>query len=165
MPFRAKLKKTFSRNNRSSQSSSETSSTFGSSSSKNANVYQPGEKIPQKYRRPVDKAHKAMLEAYRMDFGESTGRKSFQSEYSPMASRMPSRRNSIDLSTKRAPIGQRGASFLEYPEDSGSESDFTNRTFLPTSLLQSIALFARPTANRYLQLDFLIKLPLMNHWI
>lgn len=137
MAFRAKLRKTFSRNShRSSQSSADTSSSYGSSSSKNANVYQPGEKIPQKYRKPVDKAHKAMLDAYRMDFGESTGRKSFQSEYSPMGSRMPSRRNSIDLSTtRRAPIGRRGA-FMELAAESGSDSDLSHGKFL--SIVPSI---------------------------
>ncbi|QDS77579.1 hypothetical protein FKW77_001572 [Venturia effusa] len=125
MPFRAKLRKTFSRtSNRSSQSSADTSSSYASSST-NVDVYKPGEKIPQKYRRPVDKAHKAMLEAYQMDFGGgSTGRRSsFQSECSPMGSRMPSRRNSIE---RRAPIGRRGATFLELSAHSGSDSDFSH---------------------------------------
>ncbi|KAE9979865.1 hypothetical protein EG328_000623 [Venturia inaequalis] len=136
MPFRAKLRKTFSRNShRSSQSSADTSSSYGSSSSNNVDVYKPGEKIPQKYRRPVDKAHKAMLDSYRMDFGESSGssssRRSFQSECSPMGSRMPSRRNSIDMSaTRRAPVGRRGATFLELAVESGSDSDLT-RAGLP----------------------------------
>lgn len=130
MPFRAKLRQTFSRTSqRSSQSSADTSSSYGSSSSKNVDVYKPGEKIPQKYRRPVDKAHKAMLDAYRMDFGESSSRRSFQSECSPMGSRMPSRRNSIDLSTRRAPIGRRGAVFVELGTESGSDSDLSHGKF------------------------------------
>jgi len=127
MPFRARLKKTFSRTSRSSQSSSDTSSTLSGSSSKGAsNVYQPGEKIPQKYRRPVDKAHKEKLDAYTFNFGEPSGRRSFQSVYSPMGSRMPSRRNSIELPMKRAAVGRREASFVELDEGSGSDSDLTN---------------------------------------
>lgn len=128
MPFRAKLRKTFSRNsNRSSQSSADTSSSYDSSSSKNVDVYKPGEKIPQKYRRPVDKAHKAMLEAYRMDFGESTGRRSFESECSPMGSRIPSRRNSIDMSsTRRTPVVRRGATFVEFTPESSTYLDYSH---------------------------------------
>lgn len=130
MPFRARLKKTFSRTSRSSQSSSEISSTLSGSSGKRAsNVYQPGEKIPQKYRRPVDKAHKEKLDAYTFNFGEPSGRRSFQSVYSPMGSRMPSRRNSIELPMKRAAIGRRGASFVELDEGSGSDSDLANGEF------------------------------------
>jgi hypothetical protein len=123
MPFRARLKKTFSRNSRSSQSSSKTSITLSGSSGKRAsNVYQPGEKIPQKYRRPVDKAHKEKLEAFTFAFGDPCRRRSFQSMYSPMGSRMPSRRNSIEHINRQA-IGPRGASFLgEGFDDDGSDS-------------------------------------------
>jgi len=124
MPFRARLKKTFSRNSRSSHSSSDTSSTLSGSSGKRAsNVYQPGEKIPQKYRRPVDKAHKEKLEAFTFAFGVESCRRqrSFQSLYSPMGSRMPSRRNSIEH-IKREAIGPRGGSFLGEGFDDDSDS-------------------------------------------
>jgi hypothetical protein len=136
MPFRARLKKTFSRSSRSSGSSSEASSTLsGSSGNKRAsNVYQPGEKIPQKYRRPVDKAHKEKLEAF--TFGDSWRRRSFQSVYSPMGSRMPSRRNSIELPMKRAGIGRRGASFVnQVDEGSGDDTDLTNGELLAFNFL------------------------------
>ncbi|TLD27606.1 hypothetical protein E2P81_ATG10894 [Venturia nashicola] len=136
MPFRAKLRKTFSRHsNPSSQSSADTSSSYGSSS--NVDTYKPGEKMPQKYRRPVEKAHKAMLEAYRLDFGDSSGRRSFESEYSPMGSRIPSRRNSTDLpSTRRAPVGRRGPTFMELAAESGSDSDLSQVGHSAQSTLQ-----------------------------
>jgi len=89
MGFRSRLKKTISRGSHSS--SSDASSTI---SKEVNNVYKPGEKIPLKYKRPVDKAHKERLEAFQ--FADSWRRRSFQSVYSPMGSRMPSRRNSIE---------------------------------------------------------------------
>jgi len=92
MGFRSRLKKTISRGSQSSSSSDASSTT--SKRLSNVNVYQPGEKIPLKYKRPVDKAHKERLEAFQ--FADAWRRRSFQSVYSPMGSRMPSRRNSIE---------------------------------------------------------------------
>lgn len=138
MQFRARLKKTFSRGSRSSNSSSESSSTLSGSSGEKrpSNVYQPGEKIPQKYRRPVDKAHQEKLEAF--SFGDAWRRRSFQSVYSPMGSRMPSRRNSVELSTKYAAISRRGAGFVdEVDEGSGDDSDLANGEPIPLTLTKS----------------------------
>jgi hypothetical protein len=60
------------------------------------NVYQPGEKMPpMKYRRPVDPAHKAHLESFSWTSAwrrRSVG--SVYSVYSPMGSRLPSRKAS-----------------------------------------------------------------------
>ncbi|KAF2843645.1 hypothetical protein M501DRAFT_1006150 [Patellaria atrata CBS 101060] len=90
MPIRERIKKAF---GRSSTGTSETSSLSKRSSRRNSNVYQPGEKMPpMKYRRPVAKEHKEKLEAF--TFAKAWRRKSEQSMYSPMGSRMPSRRNS-----------------------------------------------------------------------
>lgn len=58
-----------------------------------SNVYKPGEPMPRpKYRQPPKKEHKEKLEAF--SFADSWRRKSYHSQYSPMGSRMPSRRNS-----------------------------------------------------------------------
>lgn len=58
-----------------------------------SNVYKPGEPMPRpKYRAVPKKEHKEKLEAF--SFAEAWRRKSFQSQYSPMGTRAPSRRNS-----------------------------------------------------------------------
>ena len=101
MPFRERLKKTFSRNSTSGDGSSTVSK---SSSRQNSNIYQPGEKIPYKYRRPVAKDHKDKLNAF--SFAGAWRRQSNQSQYSPMGSRLPSRRGSI-ASAIRKSIGNR----------------------------------------------------------
>lgn len=59
-----------------------------------SNVYKPGEPMPRaKYRAPVKKEHKEKLESF--SFASAWRRKSFMSEYSPMGTRMPSRRGSF----------------------------------------------------------------------
>lgn len=126
MAFREKLKKTFSRNQ--SSGNSENSSTLSKTNSKqnsrrnskdnkNHQYYKPGEKIPQsKYRRPVDPAHKAQLESF--SFAKAWRRMSNQSQYSPMGSRLPSRRGSV-ISSMRKSIGSRrgNSSIGPGPED------------------------------------------------
>ncbi|PSK51889.1 hypothetical protein B9Z65_3156 [Elsinoe australis] len=92
MPFREKLKKAF---KSSSPSSSKTSSPTITQAEQRwpSNVYHPDEPMPRpKYRAPVKKEHKEKLEAF--NFGSSWRRKSRVSLYSPMGSRMPSRRGS-----------------------------------------------------------------------
>jgi hypothetical protein len=55
--------------------------------------YKPGEKMPPlKYRRAVDPEHKKILESF--SFSTAWRRRSNASLYSPMGSRLPSRRNS-----------------------------------------------------------------------
>ncbi|KAH7128410.1 hypothetical protein B0J11DRAFT_270310 [Dendryphion nanum] len=69
------------------------------------NVYQPGEKMPPlKYRRPVDPLHKKHLESF--DFASAWRRRSDHSIYSPMGSRMPSRKTSATTLGRRS-IGGR----------------------------------------------------------
>lgn len=98
MPFRERLKKTFSR--RSSATPSQASDRSGPD--RNSSLfYQPGEKLPIKYRRPAEPSHMAKLEGF--SFGNAWRRRSFHSQYSPMGSRLPSRQNSIS-SPSNAPI-------------------------------------------------------------
>ncbi|KAF4550655.1 Hypothetical protein D9617_16g014430 [Elsinoe fawcettii] len=92
MPFREKLKKAF---KSSSPSSSKHSSPVIAQGEQRwpSNVYRPDEPMPRpKYRAPVKKEHKEKLEAF--NFGSSWRRRSHVSLYSPMGSRLPSRRNS-----------------------------------------------------------------------
>lgn len=94
------LRKKFSRGSSStSEQSSQTSSTMGEELTRHTThtVYKPGEKIPYKYRRPVEKQHKETLEAFNFADAWNERRKSFASQYSPMGSRLPSRRNSMDF--------------------------------------------------------------------
>ncbi|KJY01613.1 hypothetical protein TI39_contig285g00058 [Zymoseptoria brevis] len=66
-----------------------------------SNVYKPGEAMPRpKYRAPPKKEHKESLEAF--SFAEAWRRKSFQSQYSPMGTRAPSRRNSSRQPSRRS---------------------------------------------------------------
>ena len=103
MPFRARMKRAFTR---SSSSSSDTSRSLSRTETRgigDPKVYQPGEPMPRpKYRAPVDKKHKAMLDAY--SFGNNSRRKSTSSQgslYSPGGSRLPSRHNSVNM----VPVG------------------------------------------------------------
>lgn len=107
MPLRTRLRRAFTRSSQDDSSSLSKSSTKDSKR-KDSNVYQPGEKMPPlKYRRPVDKKHKEHLEAF--SFAKAWRRKSDQSIYSPMGSRMPSRKNSI-ISVRRRSMGTRKGS-------------------------------------------------------
>ncbi|KAK4504618.1 hypothetical protein PRZ48_002579 [Zasmidium cellare] len=77
---------------KSSKSSDKSSSLSKSSTQERwpSNVYKPGEPMPRpKYRMPPKKEHKEKLEAF--SFAEAWRRKSFQSQYSPMGTRAPSR--------------------------------------------------------------------------
>jgi hypothetical protein len=59
-----------------------------------SDFYKPGEKMPPlKYRRAVDPEHKKKLEAF--SFSTAWRRQSNASLYSPMGSRLPSRRSSF----------------------------------------------------------------------
>jgi hypothetical protein len=90
-----------------SKSKGETGSQISKASTKESdterwpsNVYKPGETMPRpKYRAPPKKEHKEKLEAF--SFAEAWRRKSFQSQYSPMGTRAPSRRNSSRQPSRR----------------------------------------------------------------
>ncbi|KAF2769415.1 hypothetical protein EJ03DRAFT_96799 [Teratosphaeria nubilosa] len=137
MPFRERAKKLFKSKNRGSDSDS-----LSKSSSKNSsrdrwpsNVYKPGEPMPRpKYRKPPTKEHKEHLESF--SFAEAWRRKSFQSQYSPMGTRLPSRRNSFLSmgSRKRSYLSSRG------PSRNGSvgsqSSDVTEKSMLSPAARQ-----------------------------
>src|ERR1700760_1280857 len=91
MAIRERLKKTFARRKSSSSRPSQSSSSDPSDRS-SALYYQPGEKIPYKYRRPVEPAHKDALDSF--SWAKAWRRKSHVSQYSPGGSRMPSRQGS-----------------------------------------------------------------------
>ena len=103
MVFRERAREIRKKFSRGSSATSGTSS--GSSSTRSSDttshtthtMYKPGERIPYKYRRPVDKKHKETLEAFNFADAWNERRKSFASQYSPMGSRLPSRRNSMDF--------------------------------------------------------------------
>ncbi|MCJ1285245.1 hypothetical protein MMC26_004585 [Xylographa opegraphella] len=112
MPFREKMRKAFGRSPSSSQTSSPGALTPVTSlsqlaqrdkkskkkdKSEGGDVYKPGEAMPKlKYRAPVDPQHKDRLEAFSFSSAwDAMRRKSTQSQYSPMGSRMPSRMGSL----------------------------------------------------------------------
>ena len=107
MPFRERAKALFKPRSR-SDSLSKSSSKDSSSPRERwpSNVYKPGETMPRpKYRRPPEKAHKEKLDAF--SFGDAWRRKSYQSTYSPMGTRAPSRRNSIFSIGRKSSVGRK----------------------------------------------------------
>jgi len=138
MPFRARLKKTFRRNSSTPTAkdglnqASTNSSQPDISHKRTSDVYQPGERMPPpKYKRPVAKEHKETLEAF--SFGSFGRKKSQQSLYSPMGSRMPSYRNSVStiggrksLQPSRANSAVGGAPLKEGVDGEGEEDDTAN---------------------------------------
>ncbi|MCJ1483133.1 hypothetical protein MMC06_003299 [Schaereria dolodes] len=103
MPFRARMRKALGRTSSTSSDSPSSSNNNltlikSKSSKKNIpdNIYAPGEMPKPKYRGPYNKAHQEKLHAF--SFGAALGglrRRSATSQYSPMGSRMPSRRGSL----------------------------------------------------------------------
>lgn len=84
------------------------------------NVYQPGEKMPPlKYRRPVAPEHKALLESF--DWSKAWRPRSVYSVYSPMGSRMPSRRNSFQA-PEMPSVEQSNHDFSKSDDDSVVDS-------------------------------------------
>lgn len=130
MPFRQRVKRAFTR---SSTSSSGDTSLSKSNSRKNSNVYQAGEKMPPlKYRRPVAKEHKEKLESF--SFAHAWRRKSDQSQYSPMGSRLPSRKNSTHTQGRKSfqatrtsmQVPRTPSNVGQVKEDMDDEADVTN---------------------------------------
>ncbi|KAF2194776.1 hypothetical protein K469DRAFT_686737 [Zopfia rhizophila CBS 207.26] len=108
MPLRTRLRRAFTRSSQDDSPLSKTSSK-NSKTRKDSSVYQPGEKMPPpKYRRPVNPEHKEKLEAF--SWAQAWRRKSDQSQYSPMGSRLPSRKNSIVTLGRRSIGGRKGNS-------------------------------------------------------
>ncbi|KAI4107954.1 MAG: hypothetical protein L6R37_001386 [Teloschistes peruensis] len=101
MPFREKVKKAFGKSHDdASESSSDLSHVQSKASTKKSkkpkveypdNVYKPGEIPESKYKGPYDKQHQQKLHAFSFANAFQGRRKSVQSLYSPMGSRIPSR--------------------------------------------------------------------------
>lgn len=89
MAIRARAKAFFRRSRNNDDTLSKTDST-DSHERWPSNVYKPGEPMPRpKYRAPPKKEHKEHLDSF--SFADAWRRKSFQSQYSPMGTRAPSR--------------------------------------------------------------------------
>ena len=74
-------------------------------------IYKPSELPRPKYRRPVDPEHKASLQGYSLrDAFANMRRNSGLSQYSPMGSRLPSRRNSFSSRAGRSAFSTRNHS-------------------------------------------------------
>lgn len=101
MPFRDKVKKAFGKSSEEpSEISSDLSQVQSRASTKKAkkqkveypdNIYKPGEIPESKYKGPYSKAHQQKLHAFSFGTAFQGRRKSDQSLYSPMGSRLPSR--------------------------------------------------------------------------
>lgn len=103
MAIREKARALFKSKSKSDRDSqiSKTSTTASDRDRWPSNVYKPGEAMPRpKYRAVPKKEHKDKLEAF--SFAEAWRRKSFQSQYSPMGTRAPSRRNSSRRPSRRS---------------------------------------------------------------
>jgi len=144
MPFRQRVKRAFTR---SSTSSSGDTSLSKSNSRKNSNVYQAGEKMPPlKYRRPVAKEHKEKLESF--SFAHAWRRKSDQSQYSPMGSRLPSRKNSTHTQGRKSfqatrtsmQVPRTPSNVGQVKEDMDDEADVTNGEQRQSRIANSSAL-------------------------
>ncbi|KAL8951930.1 MAG: hypothetical protein Q9222_002114 [Ikaeria aurantiellina] len=105
MPFRDKVKRAFGKANEDpSETSSDLSQVQSKASTKKAkkqkveypeNVYKPGEIPDSKYKGPYNKEHQQRLQAFSFKTAFQGRRKSEQSLYSPMGSRLPSRMGSF----------------------------------------------------------------------
>jgi hypothetical protein len=88
--------------------------------------YQPGEKIPYKYLRPVEKSHKDNLEGF--SWTKAWRRKSNQSQYSPHGSRMPSRAGSATAPPAGVRMGSLDEGFRPSVDRKRSKQNMTPKT-------------------------------------
>ncbi|KAI4277440.1 MAG: hypothetical protein LQ337_001761 [Flavoplaca oasis] len=105
MPFRAKVKRAFGKNNDdSSEAGSDQSQAQSKSSPQKTkkakteypdNVYKPGQIPDSKYKGPYSREHQVKLHAFNFKTAFEGRRKSDQSLYSPMGTRLPSRKSSF----------------------------------------------------------------------
>jgi hypothetical protein len=94
-----------------------------------SDFYKPGEKMPPlKYRRQVDPEHKKKLESFSFPAAwKSMGRRdSNASLYSPMGSRLPSRRNSLRRRSRSRSMhrSRRGSTSSHYDPEELVDSGF-----------------------------------------
>ncbi|KAF2148451.1 hypothetical protein K461DRAFT_64379 [Myriangium duriaei CBS 260.36] len=143
MPFREKLKKAFKSSSPASSKNPSPTIVQAETTRWPSNVYRPDEPMPRpKYRAPVKKEHKEKLEAF--NFASSWRRRSHVSLYSPMGSRLPSRRgsraNRDSLEARRKSIVQQGSKTGSTSRSNSIASSYdpkprpTQRAAQPTSL-------------------------------
>ncbi|MCJ1302586.1 hypothetical protein MMC08_005390 [Hypocenomyce scalaris] len=147
MPFREKMKKAFGRSPSTSSTSASPLTLTSSNRSKKEkkkeqapdNIYKPGEMPASKYRGPVNKAHQEMLSTFSFSDAWAGRRKSGQSQYSPMGSRMPSRVGSPGSlfgggrRSRRQSHVQRGVEEMEGDDDVGNVGLSRQHTASPTA--------------------------------
>ena len=134
MPFRARMKRALGRSIDDGAELSTTGSNRSAKAKKTKkeklpdNVYKPGEIMPRpKYRGPYNQAHQDKLSAF--SFGNAWKRRKSSatagSEYSPMGSRLMSRRNSVW--SKKSKLGSRqNSGFAGVEESRGGDDDVAN---------------------------------------
>jgi hypothetical protein len=125
MALRSRLRRAFTRGSQDDPDTlTKTSSKTKTKSPKtDPNVYGPGDKMPPlKYRRPVAPEHKAHLEAF--NWAQAWRRRSDPSVYSPMGSRMPSRRSSFQSYGRRSFARSRKSFSRNDDDESAVDSGF-----------------------------------------
>lgn len=133
MPFREKMKRAFRRTSSTTEGSELAKTSSKASKKDKGNIYESGEMPKPKYRGPYNKAHQDKLSAF--SFGEAwSRRKSDQSQYSPMGSRLPSRRGSTFSGRSREPKSRQQSYVGQVVENTDGDDDIANGAlFAPTS--------------------------------
>lgn len=130
MPFREKMKRAFGRSPSTSDGSELAKTSSKGSKKDQENIYKPGEMPKPKYRGPYNQAHQDKLSAFSFG-GAWARRKSDQSQYSPMGSRLPSRRGST-LGGRSPEARSRQQSYVgQVVENADGDDDIGNGTFYP----------------------------------
>ncbi len=128
MPFREKMKKAFGRSPSTSNGSDLAKTSSKGSRKEQESIHKPGEMPKPKYRGPYNQSHQDKLSAFSFG-GAWTRRKSDQSQYSPMGSRLPSRRGSM-LSGRSPPARSRQQSYVgQVVENADGDDDIANGTW------------------------------------
>ena len=134
MPFRAKMKRAFGRPN--SDDGSELSHTSSKASKKPRaeppdDVYRVGEPMPKpKYRGPYNKEHQAKLSSFSFSDAWKSRRKSDNSLYSPLGSRLPSQVGSLKSRKSIGGARSRQQSYVDgmVAESADGDDDVMNGT-------------------------------------
>lgn len=127
MPFREKMKRAFGRTPATTDGSELAKASSKASQKGKDTVYKPGEMPKPKYRGPYNKAHQDKLSAF--SFGDAWARrKSDQSQYSPMGSRLPSRRGSMLSGWSREARSRQQSYVGQVVESAEGDDDVTNGT-------------------------------------
>jgi len=122
MTFRERARKLFKSSSR-PDSLSKSDTTSSDTERWPSNVYKPGETMPRpKYRAVPKKEHTEKLESF--SFADAWRRRSFQSTYSPMGTRAPSRRNSL---FSRKSVSGRSLRTASIASDAGTEKTGPHR--------------------------------------